>query len=119
MTSDEIQAAIDRAESKRNELRAKQPEAKQSAKLFSILPKAAEMYRRQISEGLDGNGVAALKARGILRELFVDGRIDLKPEGDGELWAEYAIQPAALLHGVGNGTSRWVLISRPPSLTRT
>jgi hypothetical protein len=37
----------------------------------------------------------------ILRELL-GGRIDLKPEGDGELWAEYTLQPGALLQVVGN-----------------
>ena len=49
MTSDEIQEAIDRAEQKRRELRDQQPEAKQSANVLSILPRAAELYRRQIA----------------------------------------------------------------------
>ncbi|HEY4448854.1 MAG TPA: hypothetical protein VGN03_09660, partial [Steroidobacteraceae bacterium] len=67
--------------------------------VLSVLPKAAEMFRRQVEQGLDGDERAALKARVFLRELL--GRIDLKPEGDGELWAEYGLQPTALLEVVG------------------
>ena len=37
MTADEIQAAIDRAEAKRRELEQQQPEARQSAKVLSIV----------------------------------------------------------------------------------
>jgi hypothetical protein len=48
VTADEIQAAIERAEATRRELEDQQPAAKQSAKLFSMLPKAAELYGRQI-----------------------------------------------------------------------
>ena len=104
--ADELQAAADRAESKRRELEAQQPAAKQSAKVFSILPKAAELHRRQIALGLDGDPRAALKARVALRELFVGGRVDLQPEPDGSLWAVGQIQPDALLRqAVGNGGS--------------
>ena len=39
---DEIQIAIDRAEQKRKELADAQPAAKQSAKMISMLPKAAD-----------------------------------------------------------------------------
>ena len=46
MTADEIQAAIDRAEDKRRELEAQQPRARESAKVLSMLPRAAEKYRR-------------------------------------------------------------------------
>jgi hypothetical protein len=51
----------------------------------------------------------------ILRELL-GGRIDLKPEGDGELWAEYTLQPGALLQVVGNRGSggRYELYSNYP-----
>jgi DNA invertase Pin-like site-specific DNA recombinase len=101
MTADEIQAAIDRAEGKRRELQDQQPEAKESAKVLSIMPRAAAMYRKQIAEGLDGNPRAALKARVFLREYF-NGRIDLEPGPNGELWASYGVQPAALLQVVGN-----------------
>jgi len=43
------------------------------------LPKAAEHFRRQVEQGLDGDPRAALKARVILRELL-GGRIDLRPK---------------------------------------
>ena len=42
MTSDELQATIDRAEAKRREMAAAAPAAKQSAKILGLLPKAAE-----------------------------------------------------------------------------
>jgi hypothetical protein len=46
------------------------------------------MYRRQVELGLDGDELAAHKARLFLRELL--GRIDLKPEGRrgavGRIW---------------------------------
>src|SRR5207237_1344347 len=70
MTADEIQAAIDRASAKRSELQGQQHTATPSAKMFTMLPRAAEAYRRQITLGLDGDPRAALKARSILRELF-------------------------------------------------
>jgi len=60
------------------------------------------MYRRQIAQGLDNDARAAGKARAILRKLL--GEIRLTPDQAG-LWAEYAIQPAALLKGVGSGGS--------------
>ena len=65
--------------------------------MLSILPKAAELYRRQIVLGLDGDPRAALKARVVLRELFVGGRVELQLEPDGSLWAVGQIQPDALL----------------------
>ncbi len=99
IAGDEIEAAIARAEEKRRELEAQQPEAQQSAKVLSILPKAAAMYRSQVELGLGGGERAALKARVFLRELL--GPIDLRREGEGELWAEYGMQPAALLKVVG------------------
>lgn len=59
----ELQAAIDRAEAKRKELENQQPAAKASAKVLTLLPRAAEEYRRQVARGLDGDPRAALKAR--------------------------------------------------------
>ena len=58
------------------------------------------MYRPQLNEGLNRNASAATKAREVLRELL-GGRIDLKPEGEGELWAEYGWQLSAVLQVVG------------------
>jgi len=100
MAADEIQAAIDRAEVKRRELEAQQPNAIQSAKVFSMLPKAAALYRQQIAEGLDGDARAALKARVFLRDWF-GGKIRLVPDAAGGLMAHWEINQAALLKAVG------------------
>ena len=62
MTADELQAAIDRAVEKHQELHAQQSAAAVPVKVLSILPRAAELYRRQVTLGLDGNPQAALKA---------------------------------------------------------
>jgi site-specific DNA recombinase len=94
MAADEIQAALDRAGQKRRELEAEQPEAKASAKVLSILPKAAEMFRRQLEQGLDGDPRAAGKARVVLRQLF--GRINMRRDGSA-LYAEYTLKPEAVL----------------------
>lgn len=45
LTIDELQAAIDEAEAKR-ELADPQPAARQSAKVLAMLPRAAKAYRR-------------------------------------------------------------------------
>jgi len=45
MTADELQAAIDRAEAERRVLESQQPATKASAKVVSIGPRAAELYR--------------------------------------------------------------------------
>jgi len=99
MTPDEIEAAIDRAERKRRELIELQPiEATAGAKLLTILPNAAELYRRQISLGLDrASPEVTLKARQALRELLGDLR--LEPDGQGGLWAAYEVQLAVLIRG--------------------
>ena len=83
MTPDEIQAAIERAEAKARELQGLGSAAIPAMKIFTMLPRAAEAYRRQIALGLEGEPRATLKARSILRELF-GGEIRLVPEpGDG------------------------------------
>jgi hypothetical protein len=46
-----------------------------------------------------GDPASAAKARTILRQML--GEIMLSPGEDGSLWAEYAMQPAALLQGAG------------------
>jgi site-specific DNA recombinase len=104
MPADEIQAAIERAEAKRRELQERQPEARQSAKILSILPRAAEMYRKQILEGLNGDPRAALKARVFLRDWFT-GRITLEPLPDGGLMAHWNENFAALLRHAGTDGS--------------
>jgi len=85
MTADEIQAAIDRAEIKRHELAEAQPAAQASAKILAMLPTAAELYRKQVAQGLDGDPRAALKALVFLREWFT-GKIRLEPLPDGGSW---------------------------------
>jgi hypothetical protein len=105
MAADEIQAAIDRASAKRSELQGSQHTAMPSAKMFTMSPRAAEAYRRQITLGLDGDPRAALKARSILRELF-GGKIRLVPQLDGGLIAHWNLHPGALLKGkykIGSG----------------
>lgn len=119
MPADEIQAAIDRAESKRRELQDQQPEAKQSAKVLTMLPKAAELYRRQIAQGLDGNEREALKARVFLRDWF-GGRIALEPLPDGGLMAHWNENAAALLRAACVGTiGSGGRISHVPSIPRS
>jgi hypothetical protein len=103
MTADELQAAIERAESKRRELQAVPSFAKHRAQIFSVLPRAAELYKQQISLGLSGDREAVVKARPLLRELL-GGEIRLSPGEGGSLWAEYGIHVAALLLE-GAGTS--------------
>jgi len=100
MTADEIQAAIDPAEAKRQELEQQQPAAKASAKVLSVLPKAAELYRRQIAKGLDGDEREVLKARVFLREWF-GGKIRLEPLPDGGLQAHWLEHNSALLRSAG------------------
>jgi site-specific DNA recombinase len=94
LTDDELQMAIDRVESKRQELALAQS-ADESSKVLAMLPRAAELYRRQIDAGLQKDPEAAQKARLVLRELL--GTIQLRPEPDGSLWADYILQPAALV----------------------
>lgn len=60
---DELGAAIHLAEEKRRELEAQHPGYAVSAQLLTALPKAAEMYRRQVELGPDGDELAAQKAR--------------------------------------------------------
>ncbi len=69
-----------------------------------MLPRAAEAYRRQITQGLAGDERAALKARVILRGLF-NGVIRLVPESDGGLMAHWNLNTAALVKAVGSSGS--------------
>jgi hypothetical protein len=84
------------AETKRQELVAQQPEARASAKVLAMLPGAAELYRRQVAEGLDGDPRAALKARVFLREWF-SGEIRLEPLPDGGLMGHWNQNTTAIL----------------------
>jgi site-specific DNA recombinase len=119
MAPDEIEAAIGRAEGKLRELQARQPSAKESARLLSMLPRAAELYRRQVANGLSGDIREALKARVTLRNLVVDGKIVLSPGEGGSLWAKFSMQPAAILLQTtgtsGRGDRIWTCDSYVPN----
>jgi site-specific DNA recombinase len=55
MTADELQAAIDRAEAKHRGLEDQGLGATVSiSKALAVMPRAAELYRRQVAQGLDG-----------------------------------------------------------------
>lgn len=99
LTADELQAAIERVEAKRRELYDVRPAERETARVLVMLPRAAELYREQIGLGLGGDLIAAAKARTILRNML--GEIRLSPGENGSLWAEYAMQPAALLQTAG------------------
>jgi hypothetical protein len=99
----QTRAALDLAEYKRRELADNKPaNVSAGAKLLTILPNAAELYRRQIALGLDGaHPQITLKARLALRELL--WQIRLEPREDGSLWAAYEVQPAVLVRGAVSG----------------
>jgi hypothetical protein len=102
LTDDERQMLIDKAESKRRELQARQPAAMQQAKILTMLPKAATPYLQQIEEGLLGDVRAAAKGRVILKDLI--GPVSLQPGNYGSLWATcnqnlWAVRATGVLPG--------------------
>ena len=101
MTTDELQAAIEKAEEKRRELQEQEAGAALSGRAPSILPRAAELYRRQVALGLEGDPQATLKARVFLREWF-GGKIRLEPLPDGGLMAHWNQNVGALCKGLGS-----------------
>jgi hypothetical protein len=103
MTADELRAALDRAEYKRRELaNTKSANMSEGSKLLTILPNAAELYRRQIALDLDGaHPQIMLKARLAIRELL--GQIRLEPGENGSLWAAYEVHPGALVRNAVSG----------------
>jgi RimJ/RimL family protein N-acetyltransferase len=108
--ADELQAAIERAEGKRRELFEARPTGREDARVLALMPRAAELYREQIEQGLGGDPAAAAKARTILRDML--GESMLEPAEDGSLWAEYAMQPATLL-SAGTGGRGEAICSVP------
>jgi site-specific DNA recombinase len=105
MTTDELQATIDRAQGKREELLAAQPEARASAKILTLLPKAAALYRKQILEGLDGDPRAAARARAAVRQL-IGGEYRLKfDRAAGHLVAHFGLNRLPLLRAAGAGSA--------------
>jgi len=57
-----------------------------SAKILTLLPRAADLFGEQITLGLDGDPKAALSARTFLRELF-SGRFGWCPTPMGWGWS--------------------------------
>ena len=108
MTADELQAAIEKAEEKRRELQEQQAGAALSGRAPSILPRAAELYRRQVALGLEGDPQATLKARVFLRDWF-GGKIRLEPLPDGGLMAHWNQNVGALCKGLGSCGSGGVI----------
>ncbi len=92
---DELLLAIDAATRKRREILEAQPAARESAKIFTMIPNAARAYRKQIAQGLGNDPRETAKARVVLRDLL--GPIQLCPGKDGSLWAQYYPRPAALM----------------------
>ena len=90
---------------KRKELEVSQPEVKQSARARGVTEsrrplRAADRARTRWDPR------SALKARQILRQLF-NGKIVRRPGPDHSLWAEYDLQPGALVRvGTGGGPCR-------------
>jgi hypothetical protein len=78
LMADELQAGIERAETKRRELLDVRPADRENARVLALMPRAAELYREQIDLGLGGDLAVATKARTILREML--GEIMLSPE---------------------------------------
>jgi hypothetical protein len=72
-----------------------------------MLPRAAEIYCKQITAGLDDNPEAIGRAREVLRELI--GTVRIKTEGD-QVWGLFELRPNVLLKatdrdGRGEGIS--------------
>ena len=99
LTPDELEGALAKAEEKRRSLLCA-PSVAGVSRAIAMLPSAAEEFRQQIKEGLAGDVTASLRARVALRQLF-GGQIEMLPEQDGSLYAEYQQQRIALLQGVG------------------
>ncbi len=99
LTADELGAAIDKAETKRQELEQQQPAAKLRAKVSSALFRAAEEYRRQLVLGLAGSERDVLRARVALRRHF-GGKIRIATEPDGAVWAYWQQPQGAVFQAV-------------------
>jgi hypothetical protein len=94
MEPDELQSAIDRVRAKRQQLAISLLPADGAAKVLAMLPRAAEIYCKQIIAGLDDNPEATGRAREVLRELI--GPVRIITEGD-EVWGVFELRPNVLL----------------------
>ena len=103
MHKSKMRADLDRAEYKCRELAHANPaDINEGGRLLTIIPNAAEPYRRQIALGLDGaHPQIMLKARLAIRELL--GQIRLEPGEDGSLWAANEVHPAVLVRDAVSG----------------
>ncbi len=99
LTTDELQAAIVQVESKRDALAARPASA--AGNVAQVLPKAAAVYRQKIERALAGKDVATTsEARTMLLGMF-GGQIVVTPgKKDGEVWGEFALQPAQMLRAI-------------------
>ena len=68
---------------------------KTTAKVFDMLPAAAEAFRATVAGGLAGEPASIAAARLILRPML--GLITLEPDAGGALWASYGIDFSALV----------------------
>jgi hypothetical protein len=75
--------------------------ARESARIVALFPRAAEECRKQIALGLDGHPRPIEKARHVLRQAI--GQIRLIPGENNTLWAEYSLEPAALIRTAVTG----------------
>ncbi len=68
-----------------------------------MLPLAADLYRKQIQEGIGGDPTPIMRVRVILRDVV--GPVTLAPGKDGEVWASYRSDEAALVKSgiIGRG----------------
>jgi hypothetical protein len=115
MPADELQAVIEKAEAKHRELHSQQLGANlPTSKLLALMPRAAEIYRRQVALGLDGNPQAALKVRLFSREWF-GAKIRLEPLADGGLMAHWDQNVGALVSAVATFGSGGRAL-KPPKL---
>jgi site-specific DNA recombinase len=103
LTAADLNSAIERLEAQRKEVLSLHAPEDAGSMIFTMLPKAAELYRAQVEAGLDGDPKAAAKARVFLRDFL--GKIRLVPETAGGLVAHWNLAPAALLNAVGSSGS--------------
>jgi hypothetical protein len=77
MRNEDIQNAINNAEEERDALGMNPPGKREIDKIVTVLPKAAEIYRRQLAKGLSKDPGAVLKAREVLRAII--GEVTMVP----------------------------------------
>jgi hypothetical protein len=125
LAPDELQAAIERAMEKREQLVAAQrPAAAKAdhARILAALPDAAKRYREMINKGLSGSPEETARARVVLRDLL-GGSILLEPTKAG-LFAHIGVARSVLVKEAakpkvgsrGSGGAMWAVPSVPQSV---